>query len=69
MIETSLMVHDYPEPPEVKEKPIKRTVILAYEVEVDVPECWEEDEISEYIKNNLGDYIDPSDYEDIEIEN
>ncbi len=69
MIETSLNVNDYPEPPEIKEKSIKRKVILTYEVEDEIPESWNEEDISKYIKENLNKYISLYDYEDIEIEN
>lgn len=66
MIETSLMVNDYPEPPEVKEKNINGKVILTFGIDADVPEDWNYEKIIEDIKQNLSDYID--DYEEIEIE-
>lgn len=67
MIETSLMVNDYPEPPEVEEQTVIRTVTVTYEVELDVPKSWNNDAIYEYITNNLEDYITIHDWKDIEI--
>lgn len=67
-METSLMVHDYPEPPEEKDKTIRAQITLTFEIEDEVPERWESDDIKEYIKENLSDYIGLYDYKEIEIE-
>lgn len=68
MIETSLMVHDYPQTSEEKDKTIRVQITLTFEIEDEVPEKWESDDIKEYIKENLSDYISLYDYEEIEIE-
>ena len=67
-METSLMVHDYPEPHEVPEKTIRGKITLDFNFETDFPEKLDSEEIKEIIKENLVDYIDLFDYEEIEIE-
>lgn len=67
-METSLMVHDYPEPLEEKDKTIRAQITLTFEIEDELPEKWESDNIKDYIKENLSDYISLNDYKEIEIE-
>lgn len=68
MIETSLIVHDYPQPSDEKDKTIKAQITLTFEIEDEVPEKWESDDIKDYIKENLSDYVSLYDYKEIEIE-
>ena len=68
MIETSLNVTDYLTPPEVLEKQISGSITLKFNFEDEVPESWDNEDIKRYIKENLGDYIDLSDIEEIEID-
>lgn len=68
-IETSLMVNDYPEPPEEKTINISGSVYVKYTFEdVEIPASWSMSDIEQDIKENLSEYTD-GDYEieDIEI--
>lgn len=67
-METSLMVHDYPQTSEEKDKTIRAQITLTFEIDDEVPEKWESDDIKDYIKENLSDYISLNDYKEIEIE-
>ena len=51
MIETSLMVDDYPTPPN-NSKTIKGRIELTYSFEVEVPDNWDRDRIEEDIREN-----------------
>lgn len=55
-METSLMVYDYPEPPEQKTKIINGKIYLVYKFEMEVPEEWDLCDIKEDIYNNLSEY-------------
>ena len=55
-IETSLMVDDYPTPPN-NSKTIKGRIELTYSFEVEVPDNWDRDRIEEDIRENLNDYL------------
>ncbi len=55
-METSLMVYDYPEPPEKETKIIKGKVYLVYKFEMEVPCDWDENDIREDIYENLSEY-------------
>lgn len=67
-METSLMVYDYPTPPEPKTKIINGKIYLVYKFEMEVPEDWELYEIKEDIYNNLSDYMqDLDEIADIDI--
>ena len=68
MIETSLNVTDYPTPPEYEERPIEGEIRLTFKFETDIPESWSREDIIDNIKENLSDYVDLHDYEEIEIE-
>jgi len=56
MIETSLMVNDYPEPPEEKTKTIKGKMYLAYKFEMEVPDNWDEFDIKNDMYENISEY-------------
>lgn len=56
MIETSLMVNDYPEPHEKEMKTVKGTIYLTYKFEVEVPAEWNNEKIEEDMRENLCDY-------------
>ena len=56
MIETSLMVNDYPEPPEEKTKTIKGKMYLVYKFEMEVPYDWDECDIKEDMYDNINEY-------------
>lgn len=67
-METSLMVHDYPEPPEDKAKEVRARVTITYIVEGEVPEEWDTLDIESDIKQNFDDYnIRKEEIDDIEI--
>lgn len=68
MIETSLNVTDYPTLPEEKEKSIGGKIILTFDIDAEVPESWNREDIIDNIKENLSDYIDLHDYEEIDID-
>ena len=55
-IETSLMVDDYPTPPN-NSKTIKGSISLTYTFEVEIPDDWNEERIKEDIKENLNEYL------------
>ena len=55
-METSLMVYDYPEPPEKETKTIKGKIYVAYKFEMEVPCDWDENDIREDIYENLSEY-------------
>lgn len=55
-METSLMVYDYPNPPEEKTKTIKGKIYLAYKFEVEVPYDWDECNIKEDMYENIREY-------------
>ena len=66
-METSLMVNDYPEPPEEDTKCISGTVTITYSFNnVEIPEKWTKEDIIEDIKTNTYEYQDI--FEDIEID-
>jgi len=67
-METSLMVNDYPEPNEEKEKHVKARVTISFDVEYDVPDEWEELDIERDIKQiyNELNWCDEK-IEDVEI--
>lgn len=56
MIETSLNVYDYPEPPEERTKTIKGKMYLVYKFEMEVPEDWDESDIKNDMYDNINDY-------------
>ena len=55
-METSLMVYDYPSPPEEKTKTIKGKVYLEYKFEMEVPSNWEDIDIIQDIHENISEY-------------
>lgn len=55
-METSLNVYDYPSPPEIEEQHIKATVIIAVDLEYDVPKDWDVEKIKNDIEENLDDF-------------
>lgn len=67
-METSLNVTDYPTPPEIEEKTIAGEITLTFKFETDVPTSWSREDIINNIKENLTDYVDLHDYEEIEID-
>ncbi len=68
MIETSLNVTDYPSPPEAEEKNIGGEITIRCKFETEVPKSWDYEEIKNYIKQNIGEFIDINNYEEIDIE-
>lgn len=46
----------YPSPKEEKDKHIKTTVVIAFDLEYDIPESWTREQIIEDIKENLDDF-------------
>lgn len=66
-METSLMVNDYPEPPEEPTKEVSGTITITYTFEnFEVPEELYGGEIEQFIKDNL-DWVD-MDTQDVEVE-
>lgn len=55
-METSLMVYDYPEPPEKETKVIKGKIYVAYKFEMEVPIEWDESDIKEDMYENISEY-------------
>lgn len=55
-METSWNVYDYPDPPEIEEQHIQATVIIAIDLEYDVPKSWDVEKIKDDIKENLDDF-------------
>ena len=55
-MDTSLMVYDYPEPPEEKTKIIKGKIYLAYKFEMEVPYNWDECDIKNDMYDNISEY-------------
>lgn len=55
-METSLMVYDYPEPPEEKTKIIKGKIYLAYKFEMEVPDDWDLSDIKNDMYENISEY-------------
>lgn len=67
-METSLMVNDYPTPPE-NEQYVDITINITYSMEqVPFPKDWDREQILECIRDNLSDYTNYGDMEDYEIE-
>ena len=69
-METSLMVYDYPEPPEEPTKEISGTITVVYKFkDVEVPKNWTLEDIIYDIKMNLSDYTFNADEEidDIDV--
>ena len=56
MMETSLMVDDYPTPQE-NTKTIKGSIVLTYTFEMEVPESWDKERIEQDIKENKNEYL------------
>ena len=68
MIETSLMVDDYPTLPEEKTKTIKGKMYLVYKFEMEVPEEWDESDILNDMYENINEYQqDLDEISDIDI--
>lgn len=67
-METSLNVTDYPSPPEYEQKSIEGEITLTFKFEDMIPNSWSREDIINNIKENLIDYVDLHDYEEIEIE-
>ncbi len=66
-METSLMVNDYPEPPEEPTKEVSGTITITYTFEdLEVPEELYDGDLEQFIKDNLDD-IDLN-KEDVEVE-
>lgn len=55
-METSLMVNDYPEPPEEKTKTINGKIYVVYKFEVEVPDKWDLADIKDDMYENIEDY-------------
>ena len=55
-METSLMVNDYPSPPEEEEKTINTKICISFDVEFEVPKNWSDEMIEDFIKDNYKDY-------------
>lgn len=63
-METSWNVYDYPDPPEKRTKVVQAKVYMTFNVELEVPEDWENEDIANDIKENIDDF----DWYDQEIE-
>ncbi len=57
----------YPEP-EYYEKDIIGKIVITYDLDASIPSNWNYEDTISNIKESLNDYIDLSDYKDIEIE-
>ena len=64
-METSLNVYDYPDSQEEKE--INLQVCITLTTTDTFPKEWEEEEIENYIKANIDEYINESEIETNEI--
>ena len=66
-MDTSLNVYDYPQAPEYDETEI--TINLTLKASDTFPESWDEEQMKDYIKGNIKDYIYDADIEihDIEV--
>lgn len=67
-IETSLMVTDYPEPPEQRTKTIEIKIAVDYVTEIEVPEEWDRERIKEDIRENFREYISEAEINDWEAD-
>lgn len=67
-METSLNVTDYPTPLEIEEKSIEGKIIITIKFEDMIPTSWSKEDIINNIKENLIDYVDLHDYEEIDID-
>ena len=58
----------YPEPKEIEEKDIEVKVYLTCAVGISVPKYWNIENIVEYIKTNLSDFVwDKEEIEAVEV--
>lgn len=55
-MDTSLMVYDYPDPPEPKTKTISGKMYVVYKFEMEVPEDWDLADIKEDMYDNIREY-------------
>ena len=58
----------YPSPIEEEEQVISGEITLTYKLFGYVPKKWDRDQIEDDIKENLDEYIDIREFEDIEID-
>lgn len=58
----------YPTPPEYEQTSIEGEITLTFKFEDMVPNSWSREDIINNIKENLTDYVDLHDYEEIDIE-
>lgn len=65
-METSLMVYDYPMAPEKDETEI--TIQLEIKTTDIFPETWDEEQIKDYVRGNIKDYLRDGEIEIHEIE-
>lgn len=65
-MDTSWNVYDYPQAPEHDETEI--TIYLTLKTTDAFPETWDEEQMKDYIKGNVRDYIYDADIEINEIE-
>jgi len=67
-METSLYVHDYPEPNEEKTKTITARVNVTYIIEGEVPDEYEILDIERDIRDNFNEYsVLEEDIDDVEV--
>ena len=65
-MDTSLMVYDYPDPPEEKIKTIKGKIYVVYKFEMEVPEVWDATDIKNDMYENISEY--EQDLDDIDFD-
>lgn len=58
----------YPSPVEEEEQVISGEITLTYRIDASVLKSWDRDRIEDDIKENLDEYIDIREFEDIEID-
>lgn len=65
-MDTSLMVYDYPNPPEEKTKKINGKIYVVYKFEIEVPEEWDATDIKNDMYENISEY--EQDLDDIDFD-
>lgn len=58
----------YPSPIEEEEQLVAGEITVTYKIYDYVPKNWDKDRIEEDIKENLDEYVDIREFEDIEID-
>lgn len=58
----------YPSPVEEEEQLVTGEITLTYKIYEYAPKDWDRDQIEDDIKENLDEYVDIREFEDIEID-